>query len=315
MKISLPYAWCLLFLTCGVAGCANPLYERGASRPAPAVSDPVIRPVVAVTDFENRANFSGQWNLGGGMAEVMIERLMNADEVTVLERKHIDGVVGEIVRQGRDLFRREGRVERGRLMNARYLIRGVVTDFTVTGDASGWFGTAGARARGRGSRARVGLYVTVSDVETGEILSAVRTEGSATQGGFGAGVNYKQVAFGGDAYFRTPLGRATQQAMGRAVKQVLADIPRERWEPRVAEGGADMVIVNGGENVGLRVGQRFLVREEGRRITDPITGDVIERIPGRVIGTLEIRAVQPVSAHAVLLEGEARRGDFLQVAH
>ncbi len=315
MKKPVPYAWCLLALLGALWGCASPLYQRDAGRPQRTVAEPVLRPVVAVTDFDNRANFSGQWNLGGGMAEMMIERLMNADEVTVLERKHMDGVVSEIVRQGRNLFRREGRVERGRLMNARYLIRGVVTDFTVTGDASGWFGAAGARARARRSRARVGLYVTVSDVETGEIISAVRTEGSASHGGFGGEVNYRQVPFGGDAFFRTPLGRATQTAMDRAVRQVLRDIPRERWEPRVAEGGHDMVVVNGGENVGLRVGQRFVVREEGRRITDPITGDVIERMPGRVIGHVKIRAVHPVSAHAVLLEGKASRGDFLQAAH
>lgn len=315
MKKTVPYAWCLLVVLGVLCGCANPLYHREPKRRAASTSEPVLRPVVAVTDFENSANFGGQWNLGGGMAEMMIERLMSADEVTVLERKHINGVVGEIVQQGRDLFRREGRVERGRLMNARYLVRGVVTDFTVTGDASGWFGAPGARARTRRSRARVGLYVTVSDVETGEIVSAVRTEGSATSGGLRAAVDYRDFTFGGDAFFRTPLGRATQTAMNRAVRRVLRDIPRERWEPRVAEGGHDRVVVNGGENVGLRVGQRFVVREEGRRITDPITGDVLERVPGRAIGELEIRVVHPVSAHAVLLEGKARRGDFLQAAY
>ncbi len=312
MKKPSPYALCLLVVLVSLAGCAHPYYQRDAARPKAASEAPIIPPVVAVTDFENRANFSGKWNLGGGMAEIMIERLLHADEVTVLERKHIDGVVGEIVRQGRDLFRREGRVERGRLMNARYLIRGVVTDFTVSGDASGWFGAAGARARIRGARARVGLYVTVSDVETGEIISAVRTEGSASRGGFGAAVDYRDLSFGGDAYFRTPLGRATQSAMERAVRRILSDIPRERWEPRVAEGGPDTVIVNGGDNVGLRPGQRFLVREEGRSITDPTTGDVIEQLPGRIVGELEIHTVHPVSAHATLVEGRAQRGDFLQ---
>lgn len=315
MKTSVQCALCLIAMLVVAVGCKSPFYNPASVRDTGKADESFIRPVLAVSDFENRSNFSGQWNLGGGMAEMMIERLMAADAVTVLERKHIDGVVGEIVRQGRDLFRREGRVERGRLMNARYLIRGVVTDFTVTGDASGWFETARARSRIRGARARVGLYVTVSDVETGEIISAVRTEGAASRGGFGASVNYRQIAFGGDAYFRTPLGRATQSAMDRAVKRILKDIPSERWEPRVAEGGPDMVILNGGENVGLRVGQRFLVREEGRRITDPVTGDVLERIPGRVIGEVEIRSLQPLTAHAVLLEGEARRGDFLQVAH
>lgn len=310
-----PPAWilALALIVSGLHGCAHPYAESRASRRAPA--DPmIIRPVVAVTDFENRANFSGQWNLGGGMAEMLIERLMNSEEVVVLERQHLDSVMGELVRQGRDLFRREGRAEQGRLMNARYLIRGVVTDFTVTGDASGWFGSAAATARLRGSRARVGLYVTVSDVETGQIISAVRTEGSARQGGLAGAINYKQVSFGGDAYFRTPLGKATQQAMNRAVRRVLTDLPRERWEPRVAEAGVDYIIINGGQNVGVRLGQRFAVREPGRRITDPITGEVIEHMPGRVVGTLEVHTVQPASSHATLVDGKAQRGDLLQVA-
>ena len=64
--------------------------------------------------------------------------------------------MGEIARQGQDLFRPEGRVERGRLMNAQYLIRGAVTDFTVVGDMSGWFGVENKGSlRGRSQRARV----------------------------------------------------------------------------------------------------------------------------------------------------------------
>ncbi len=304
-------AW-LILAGALLVGCAHPHYRRAPRTRSATTEPPVIRPGVAVTDFENRANFSGQWNLGDGMAEILIERLMNSDQVTVLERQHIDGVLAEIVRQGRDLFRREGRVERGRLKNARYLIRGVVTDFTVTGDASGWFGSDRVAGGVRGARTRVGLYVTVSDVETGQIISAVRTEGSAAQRRVRGGINYGELSFGGDAYFRTPLGRATQMAMDRAVTRLLADLPQERWEPRVAEGGVDEVIVNGGENVGLQVGQRFAVREEGRRVTDPVTGDVIERLPGRVVGELEVISVQPTASSAVLLDGRAQRGDFLE---
>jgi curli biogenesis system outer membrane secretion channel CsgG len=290
------------------------LYDPGGgSRMSQRPPNPrLIRPVVAVTDFENRANFSGQWNLGGGMAEIMTERLMSSKRVTILERRHLDSVVGEILRQGRDLFREEGRVQKGRLMNARYLIRGVVTDFTVGGDASGWFSTGTVGGRARGSRARVGLYVTVSDVESGEILSAVRTEGTASAGGFGLAVNYKSVSFGGDAYFRTPLGRATAMAMGRAVDKVLRDIPKEYWEPRVAEGGPDTAIINGGENVGLKVGDRFIVRGRGRDVTDPITGHLIEHVPGPPIGKVEVRTVLAGSSHAVLVEGKASRGDILE---
>jgi hypothetical protein len=230
----------------------------------------------------------------------------------VLERKHLGDVVGEILRQGQELFRSEGRVEKGRLMNAKYLIRGTITDFTVTGEASGWFGVSSFRAAGRGSRARVAITVKVSDVESGQIISSVKTDSSVSAGGFGAGINYKDMAFGGDAYFRTPLGRATEQAIRKAVKQVLRDLPTRKWEPRVAEAGVDMVVVNGGDNVGLREGQVYLVREAGRDITDPQTGHVVESLPGRVIGRIEVRDVRPASAHAAILEGTAQRGNFLE---
>ena len=304
-----------VLLMAALMGCAHSSYtDRHAPRRAQRHDATLIRPVVAVTDFENRANFSGQWNLGGGMAEMLTERLMATDAVIVLERQHIDGVLGEIQRQARDLFRREGRAERGRLKNARYLIRGVVTDFTVTGDASGWFAAPGARSRFSRSRATVGLYVTLIDVETGQILAAVRTDGAAASGGFAAGIDYRELSFGGDAYFRTPLGRATQQAMEKAVRRTLAEIPAERWQARVAEAGVDGVIINGGVNVGLQPGQRFDVRPPGRSVTDPITGDVIEHIPGRVAGRLEVREVMPMAAHAVLLDGQAQRGDFLTAA-
>ncbi len=278
----------------------------------PKSSRPVIKPVVAVTDFENQANFAGKWNLGSGMADVLTQQLLSSDRVTVLERRHMDSVLGEISRQGRDLFRRAWRVERGRLMNARYLIRGSVTDFTVSGDASGWFAAPGGRGFLRGSRARVSLYVTVSDVETGEIISSVRSEGSATSGGMGASLDYRKISFGGDVYFRTPLGRATEMAMRRAVARILRDLPTQYWEPRVAEGGPETVIINGGENVRLKIGEQFVVREEGRSVTDPITGHVIDTIPGRVIGRIQVQIVNPASAHAVILEGRAGRGDFLE---
>jgi hypothetical protein len=80
----------------------------------------------------------------------------------------------------------------------------------------------------------------------------------------------------------------------------------------VAEAGPDRVVVNGGENVRVREGDVFLVRESGRQITDPVTGNVIEDVPGNVVGRVEIREVNEMSAHGVLLEGTAARGQHLE---
>ncbi len=272
----------------------------------------VIKPVLAVTSFENRANFSGKWNLGDGMADLMITELLDAERFVVLERKYLGDVIGEIVMQGRELFRSEGKVGRGRLKNAQYHVRGVITDFTVTNDSSGWFASRKGRAWAMGSKARVAMNVYVTDIESGEIIISVKSQGSARRSGFGGSVNYQGMAFGGETFFQTPLGSATEQAMRDAVKRVVHQMPVLAWQPRVAEGGPDLVVVNGGSNVGLAVGDRFNVRAEGRRITDPITGNVIDVMPGRVKGLIQIQSVGPAASQATLLEGSAQRGDLLE---
>ena len=295
-----------------LAGCATYSSSRSVENGFLSRRSPTIKPTLAVTDFDNKASFNGQWNLGQGMAELLTSELHDSDRVVVLERRHLNDVMGEIVRQGQDLFRPEGRVEKGRLKNAQYLVRGVVTDFTVTGDSSGWFGTSSFGLRGRGQRARVAIAVQVSDVTSGEVISSVKTDGEVSAGGFGGTVNYKGVSFGGDAFFRTPLGKATEKAIGRAVKHILHDLPAVAWQPRVAEVGAETVIINGGKNARVRVGDRFIVRESPREVTDPVTGNAIESLPGKAVGKIEVREVGEEAAHAVLLQGVAHRGDHLE---
>ena len=295
------------------SGCRSLSHQHGIDPLSYSKKVPTLKPVVAVAEFENKASFSGQWNLGEGMADLLITRLMDSDKVVVLERQKLNDVVDEIMRQGQELFRKEGRVEKGRLKNAQYLIHGVITDFTVTRDSSGWFGFSSAAARGSRSRARVAMNLKISDVASGEILGSVETEGEVSAGGFGGQVNYKNVSFGGDSFFRTPLGRATEKAIDRAVRKVLRDVPLQFWYPRVAEVvSASEVVINGGKNVRLRLGDEFTVREPSKDVTDPMTGNVIEKMPGRIIGKLRVTTLYDLSAHAALVMGRANRGDYLE---
>ena len=293
------------------AGCKLPSSSSSARRFSPYRAGGIVKPVVAVSDFENLASPPAQWNLGRGMADLLITELLDTEKVTVLERKDLGDVVGEIVLQGKEIFRKEGRVERGRLKNAKYLLRGVVTDFSEMSRKSGKLGIPGFSLFGGKNRARVAINIKVSDVETGEIVASVKVEEIVSAGGVGAEGRYKNVQFGGDAFFRTPLGKATERAIRDATKRVLRELPVSRWTPRVAEAGPDGVIINGGEDVRLREGSIFLVREAGRDMTDPETGNVIERVPGKVVGRVRVVSVQPLAAHAELLEGKAQRGQFL----
>ncbi len=296
-----------------MTGCATTrTYEPRQPQTPPASNRRVIKPVVAVTEFENRASFSGQWNLGHGFADVLSTELLDTRRFVVLERRNIGDIVGEIARQGSELFRSEGRADRGRLRNAQYLLRGVITDFTVTGDHGGWFSGPKARAWFGGSAARVAINVKVSDVETGEIIGSVQTHATARSTFLRAAANYKDLSFGGDAFFRTPLGTATERAIEQAVRKLMKTIPREYWRPYVAETLDNGVVINGGANVDLSVGDEFLAREAGRPVRDPITGDVIEMLPGAVTGRVRITEVRSNASRASILSGTARKGMRLE---
>lgn len=275
-------------------------------------STPRLKPVVAVMDFENRSGYSGQWNLGSGMADLLNAELLESSRIVVLERQHLGDVLNELNLQGGDLFRPEGRAARGRLKNAQYLIRGVITDFTVTDDTSGWFSTDSVSLRAGSSRARVAIAIRVYDVENGQVITTIKTDADASSGGFGGSVKYQELSFGADSYFRTPLGRATERAIGKAVKKLLVDLPARPWEPRIADVDGASVFLNGGDNTGFEPGQVYLVRGAGRTVTDPDTGNVLDTLPGGVLGKLVVETVTATAAQGRLVEGTASRGDFLE---
>jgi curli biogenesis system outer membrane secretion channel CsgG len=272
-----------------------------------------VPPVVAVTSFENRSGFAGQWELGTGMADLLVSELVGSRHFVVVERGQLDRVVDEIERQRRRLFRPEGRVDEGRLRNAQYLIRGTINDFSQVGGA--WItvlvrklATLGAG----GYRARVALTLTVMDVETGEVVDSVLCSGTAAAHEVAASGSYKQVAFGGDAFFKTPLGTATLRAIRDAVRELLRTVPRRAWQPMIATVGEGQVILNGGRARGFRTGALYEVRGDDQAVTDPATGEVLSRIPGPVVGTLSVTEVRETIAFArVVSGGNFKRGQRL----
>lgn len=278
----------------------------------PPLPEDAIKPVVAVTTFRNETGFSGQWELGRGIPDLLVSELLQSKRVVVVDRQNLPEVVGEITRQSNDLFRKEDGVTRGRLKNARYLIRGVIADFTQTGNTTGWFRSSKVEAGIWGTRALVMINLTIIDVESGEVLCSVPAEGSAYASFYWTKFNYKDVSFGGDAFFKTPIGAATRQAVKQAVIEIMRHLPLTTWRPRIAEVASNAVIINGGENYGVQTGAVFNVREPGRTITDPTTGNTIDYIEGNIVGQIRITQVRSQAADGIIISGKAMRGNFLE---
>jgi curli biogenesis system outer membrane secretion channel CsgG len=273
-------------------------------RPARPLPDDAIPPVIAVTSFDNLSNYVGQWKLGYGMADVLVSELILSKNFTVVERADIGSLADELDRQTMPHFRPEGKVDQGRLKNAQYLIRGSINDFSQVGGSSFWIALRKFAFMGKGYKARVALTLTIVDVESGVVIGSVQSTGLARAGEAYVKAKYKDVRFGGDAFFKTPLGVATANAIRKGIKGLIKAVPQTYWKPMIAQvTSKGAVIINGGTNRGVRIGDVYVVRGHGRKITDPATGDVISVIPGADLGSIEITTVHANIAYARPLSG------------
>jgi curli biogenesis system outer membrane secretion channel CsgG len=305
-KVRLPVLACLV---CTLLGCATPIVSP--ARPLPANA---VRQVVAVSSFENRTSFDGPWRLGDGMADLLISELVASQNFIVVERANLDVVVDEIDRQSDRRFRQEGRVDQGRLKNARYMIRGIINDFSQVGGTSFFVAVRRLFFGGRGFKARVAMTLTIVDIESGEIIDSVQCSGIARARSAYASATYKNVNFGGDAFFKTPLGIATSNTIRRGIRGIVKKMPRVMWRPMIAEVmEGNRIILNGGLRRGFRKDRYYQVRGEGKVITDPATGDVLHVMPGRRLGVLRVIDVSEKLAVAEVFTGSGfARGQLLE---
>jgi len=263
-----------------------------------------VKPTVAVMMFENRAPFPMNWDLGGGMQEILVHELMETGRFHVIERAELGHVLAEHRLQASGATRPEGRADTGRIKNCQYLIKGTVTDFGHVASDTGSLSGLVWSIFGGSERAVMGVILYVVDVESGEIVASESIEKTVRAGDVSVQATYGKVGFGGSAFRQTPLGRATADVVEDAVETIAEAIANRPWRPRVAQVAADgTVILNGGMNHGLEQGAEFAVLERGEPILDPQSGDVIGQGPGRRVGRVVVHEVHPQWARATIVVG------------
>jgi curli biogenesis system outer membrane secretion channel CsgG len=265
------------------------------------------KPTIAVMKFENRAPFPLGWRVGDAFADVLVDRLVKTDRYQVVERPELGEVVRELDIQKSGITRTHGRAEPGRIKNVQYLIKGVVTDFGHVETTSGWFSMDWFNLFGSGTRAVMGITMYVVDVESGQIICSESIQQSVRATDANVTVVYRNMAFGGSTFQRTPLGKATATVIGKAVQRVTEVIAAQPWEPRVAmvrPNGA--VLINGGENHSICIGQEYDVLDAGEPVVDPRTGDVLGRHSSATVGRVRVYDVQPQYAAATIVSGKAQ---------
>jgi len=270
--------------------------------------------VVAVSNFENKTSYSGQWSLDNGMADQLTDALMHSGEFVVLERQTLSSVMDEqdLAQSGRMMKSKSART--GKLTSAQILIKGTVTEFESKSSGSGsgisLFGVSVGSKKGT---AHVGLIVRLIDTTTGQVLESERVEGKAESGGFKLGLDLGGVGFGTDSFKKTPLGKATQIAIDNAVELIAAKMMKLPFQGRIIKVKGDVAYVTASKKNGATSGEAFTVYSVGEELVDPDTGEMLGSEEEK-IGHVKIFDVREKYSKARIegAAGSIKKGDIIR---
>lgn len=221
-----------------VAAGAVALATVAAPLPAEAQSS---RPTVAVLDLDFGSVqqwWSGNWDIGKGVADMLVDELVNDGSFRVIERKRLDAILAE------QNFSNSERADPsaasvakiGKALGVKYLIVGSITKFGTENKNLGVGGSAwGAGKFGLGKvgtskgKATVALTVRMVDTSTGEIMVSSKGQAESSRsglllggaGGGGAGGS-GGVEMGSSDFRETILGEATEKAVTQVTTNLVA---------------------------------------------------------------------------------------------
>lgn len=193
---------------------------------APALAQGSKRIQVAVMDFEYGTvdNWWGQYDIGKGMADQVVDALVNDGSFRVIERKKLDAVLAEqdFAQSDRADPSAAKMAKVGKVLGIRYIIAGSITKFS-TEQKSGGVRVKGIGLGGGKAKTEVALTARLIDTTTGEILISSKALGTSKKGG---GFDFSKGGFGvggGSTEFRnSAIGEAQEMACNELVKQLVA---------------------------------------------------------------------------------------------
>jgi len=288
---------------------------------APAAAQQKKR--VAVLDFEYAtvrsyvaSIFGTDQDVGRGIADLIVEKLVQDGSYSVIERKALEKVLTEQNFGQSDRADSTTAARIGRVLGVDAIIVGSITQFGRDDKSTGVGGGALSRVTGRyglggvkrtESKAVVGISARMVDTETAEVLATAKGLGESTRTGtnlLGAGGG--SVAAGGAVdmtsrnFAATILGEAVNQSVTQLSRELVtssARLPTRKLviDGLVADVAGSTVILNVGSKAGVKVGDRLQVRRKIREVRDPASGKILRSIEDK-IGEVVITEVDERSA-------------------
>ena len=182
------------------------------------------RPTVAIMDFDYGAVnnwWSGVWgnyDIGKGMADQVVDELVNDGTFRVIERKKLDTVLAEqdFAQSDRADPSAAKLAKMGKVLGVKYIIAGSITKFGGEEKNYGGGAIGGHHLGGLGmkkAKTEVNLTARMIDATTGEILMSAKGEGVSKKGG---GIKVGALGGGGGAGFSMSSSDYKASAIGEA---------------------------------------------------------------------------------------------------
>lgn len=291
---------------------------------------------VAVLDFDYgtvRSYVSAIWgsdqDVGKGIADLLVQKLVQDGKYRVIERKALDKILAEQNISNSDRADASTAAKIGKVLGVDAIIIGSITKFgrddkntTVGGSGFGLgkFGLGGVQKRD--AKAVCNITARMVDTSTAEILAAVTGNGESKRGGaslVGAGGGGGSAGAGAfdmssKNFAETILGEAVSQAVnstGDQLDQKADALPTRKSEVfgLVADVSGNTLILNVGRSSGVQVGDTLEISRAVRTVKDPATGKVLKTITSKV-GDATVTDVDATSSTATFAgSGAAKVGD------
>lgn len=260
---------------------------------------------IAVMDFLNESEFTAQWQVGSGVADMLSEALVQTDRFVVVERPDVQKILRQ---QGLGFSGKTPLIEgmgSGRFIPSQVAITGAVGEFSFEKQTAGDGDVTGT--------AHVAIHVEVFDTNTEQLLFAETVEKKGDYTGADANYSSKDAAIGGGLFKNTPLGKATEEAVNKAAHSIALSMEKVPWRGSIVIVQEGRVYLNCGQREGVQPGQRFAVYSKGEDLTDPNSGELlgVEETRAGVVSVLEVKEKYSI---ATIMQGSGfKRGDVLRV--
>jgi curli biogenesis system outer membrane secretion channel CsgG len=200
------------------------------------------RPTVALLDFDYASIqhwWQGNQDIGKGIADMIVDGLVEDGTYRVIERKRLDAILAEQNFSNSDRADPEAAkvAKIGKALGVKFLIVGSITKFGMEDKGmklggGGWgggkfgLGEVGTKK----GKATVAVTARMIDSSTGEIMASAKGEATSSRSGLllGGAANHVggNIEFGSSNFKDTVLGEATEAAVKQVVAKLIASRSR-----------------------------------------------------------------------------------------